>query len=188
MFKNSKPHQASRFERIWARYLKVFEKLGLSTLALSALATAGKAQNAHQGKFTLAAEAHWKDVTLPAGDYTFALPSDNAPYRLYIWGQGVGAIITDATADQRVISERSQLSPVDTAVGYTVQTFEAPELGVTFSYLTPTQKQLGHKEVRQETVPRTATASQVNESKNSIEVETASRQGKSHASPRDIYS
>jgi hypothetical protein len=188
MFRNSKPHQASRFERIWARYLRVFEKLGLSTLALSALATAGKAQNAYQGKFTLAVEAHWEGVTLPAGDYTFALPYDNAPYRLYIWGQGVGAIITDATADQRVISERSQLNPVDTAVGYTVQTFEAPELGVTFSYLTPTQKKSGHKEVRQETVPRTVPASQVSESKTSIEVETARRQGKSHASPRDIYS
>ena len=159
----------------WARYLKVFEKLGLSTLALSALATAGKAQNAHQGKFTLAVEAHWESVTLPAGDYTFALPSNSAPYRLYIWGQGVGAIITAATAGQRVISERPQLNLVDTVVGYTVQTFEARELGVTFSYLTPAQKQLGHKEVCQETVPRTAPASQVSESKTSIEVDTVSR-------------
>ena len=173
---------------IWDRYLKVFEKLGLSTLALSALATAGKAQNAHQGKFTLAVEAHWKDVTLPAGDYTFSLPSNSAPYRLYIWGQGVGAIITAAEADQKVVSERPQLNLVDTAVGYSVQTFEAPELGVTFSYLTPTQKESGHKEVRQESLPRTAPASQVSESKTSIEVETARRQGKSHASPRDIYS
>ncbi len=123
---------------IWARYLKVFAKLGLSTLALSALATAGNAQNAYQGKFTLAVETHWEGVTLPAGDYTFARPSNSAPYRLYIWGQGVGAIIMAATADQRVVSERPQLNLVDTAVGYTVQTFEASELGVTFSYLTPT--------------------------------------------------
>ncbi len=45
-----------------------------------------------------------------------------------------------ATADQRVVSERQQLNLVDTVVGYTVQTFEASELGVTFSYLTPIQK------------------------------------------------
>jgi len=128
---------------IWARYLKVFTKLGLSTLALSALATAGNAQNAYQGKFTLTVETHWEGVTLPAGDYTFALPSNSAPYRLYIWGQGVGAIVTAATADQRVVSERPQLNLVDTAVGYTVQTFDAPELGVTFSYLTVTQKAHG---------------------------------------------
>lgn len=160
---------------IWARFLKVFAKLGLSTVALSALATAGNAQNAYQGKFTLAVETHWEGVTLPAGDYTFALLSRSAPYRLYIWGQGVGAIITAATADQRVVSERPQLNLVDTGVGYIVQTFEVPELGVTFSYLTPTQKQLGHNEARQKTVTRTAPASQVSESKTSIEVHTASR-------------
>src|SRR5439155_4536443 len=96
-------------------------------ISLSALATTGNAQNAYQGKFTLAVETHWEGVTLPAGDYTFALPSNSAPYRLYIWGQGVGAIITAARADQRVVSERPQLNLVDNAVGYTVQTFDAPE-------------------------------------------------------------
>ena len=160
---------------IWSRYLKVFAKLGLSTLALSALATAGNAQNAYQGKFTLAVETHWEGVTLPAGDYIFALPSNSAPYRLYIWGQGVGAIIMAATADQRVVSERPQLNLVDTAVGYTVQTFEASDLGVTFSYLTPTQKNMGHKETRQKAMPQTAPASQVSENKTSIEVHTAGR-------------
>jgi hypothetical protein len=160
---------------VWARYLKVFTKLGLSTLALSGLATGGNAQNACEGKFTLAVETHWEGVTLPAGDYTFALPSKSAPYRLYIWGQGVGAVITATTADQRVASERPQLNVVDTAVGYTIQTFEVPELGVTFSYLTPTQKSAEHKEARQKTVPRTATASQVSESNTSIEVHTAGR-------------
>ncbi len=158
---------------IWARYLKLFAKLGLPTLALSALGTAGNAQNAYQGKFTLAVETHWEGVTLPAGDYTFALPSNSAPYRLYIWGQGVGAIITAATADQRVVSERPQLNLVDTGVGYTVQTFEAPVLGVTFSYLTPTQKHLGHKEARQKTVPQTAPVLQGSENKTFVEVHTA---------------
>jgi len=159
---------------IWARYLKLFAKLGLSTLALSALGTAGNAQNAYQGKFTLAVETHWEGVTLPPGDYTFTLPSNSAPYRLYIWGQGVGAIITAATADQGVVSERPQFNLVDTAVGYTVQTFEVPELGVTFSYLTPTQKHLEHQEARQKTVPLTAPASP-SENKTSIEVHTAGR-------------
>jgi hypothetical protein len=160
---------------IWARYLKVFAKLGLPTLALSALATAGNAQSAYQGKFTLAVEAHWEGVTLPAGDYTFALPTNSAPYRLYIWGQGVGAIITAAAADQKVVSERPQLNLMDTAVGYTVQTFDVPELGVTFSYVTSTQKHPRNKEARQKTMPRTTASSQVSESKTSIEVHTADR-------------
>ena len=123
---------------IWARYLKLFAKLGVT--ALVPLATARNAQIAYEGKFTLEVESRWKGVTLPAGDYTFALPSKSAPYTLYIWGQGVGAIIKDATADQRVDSKRPQSNLVDTAVGYTVQTFEAPELGVVFSYLTPIRK------------------------------------------------
>ena len=160
---------------IWARYLKVFARLGLSPVSLSALATAGDAQNAYQGKFTLAVETHWEGIALPAGDYTFALPSSSAPYRLYIWGQGVGAIITATTTDQRVFSERPQVNLVDTAVGYTVQTFEVPELGVTFSYLTPTRKQLGHREARKKTVPKAALVLQGTENNPSIELYTAAR-------------
>jgi hypothetical protein len=126
---------------IWARYLKLFAKLGVSqALALGPSATARNAQNAYEGKFTLAVETHWKGVTLPAGGYTFALPSKTAPYTLYLWGQGVGAIITATTADQRGDSKRAQSIPVDTAVGYTEQTFEVPELGLFFRYLTPTKK------------------------------------------------
>jgi hypothetical protein len=123
---------------IWARYLKLFAKLGVT--ALVPLTTVRNAQVAYEGKFTLETETHWKGVTLPAGDYTFALPSKSAPYTLYIWGQGVGAIIKDATADPRVDSKLPQSNLAETAVGYTVQTFEAPELGVVFSYLTPMRK------------------------------------------------
>jgi len=160
---------------IWARYLKLFAKLGLSTLALGTLATAGNAQNGYQGKFTLAVETHWEGVTLPPGDYTFALPSNSAPYRLYIQGQGVSAIIQAATADQGVVSERPQLNVVDIADVHTVQTFEAPDLGVTFTYWTPALKHMGRKEARQKTTPQTATSSQVGENKTFIEVHSGSR-------------
>ena len=157
---------------IWARYLKSVTKLGVAALALGALATTGNAQNAYQGKFTLAVETHWGGATLPAGDYTFALPSTSSPYTLYIRGEGVNAIITAATADDRVVSDHAQLNLVDIADVPTVQTFEAPELGVTFIYLPPTQKHLGRKEARQKTVSQTALASQVRENKTFIEVHT----------------
>jgi len=74
-----------------------------------------------------------------------------------------------------VVSERPQLNLVDIADVLTVQTFEAPGLGVTFTYATPTQKHMGRKEARQKTVPRTARASQASENKTSIEVQTAGR-------------
>jgi hypothetical protein len=160
---------------IWARHWKLFTKVGVAALALGALVTSGNAQNAYHGKFTLAVETYWGGATLPAGDYTFALPSNSAPYRLYIQGQGVSAIIQAATADKGVVSERPQLNVVDIADVHSVQTFEAPELGVTFTYWTPALKHMGRKEARQKTVPQAAPASQVGVNNTSIEVHTAGR-------------
>jgi hypothetical protein len=162
---------------IWARHLKLrlFTKLGLAALALGALATSGNAQNAYQGKFTLPVETHWGGATLPAGDYTFALPSTNPPYTLYIRGQAGNATIVAATTDDKVVSSHAQLSLVDIADVQTVQAFEVPELGLTFIYATPTQKHLGRKEARHKTVPQTAPASQTSENKISIEAYTAGR-------------
>ena len=160
---------------IWARRLKLLTKFGVAALALGALATSGMAQIAYQGKFTLPFETHWGGATLPAGDYTFTLPSNSAPYRLYIYGQGVSAIIQATTADQGVISERPQLNLLDIADVLTVRTFEVPELGVTFIYSTTTQKHMGSKEARQKMAPQNPPASQVSENKTSIEVRTAGR-------------
>src|ERR1700676_4437844 len=116
-----------RFEMISARYLRLFTKVVLAALALCALAASGNAQNAYQGKFTLAVETHWGGVTLPAGDYTFALPSAIAPYMLYIQGQGGNAIIMATAADEKVVSGHAQLNLVDVANVQNVQRFEAPE-------------------------------------------------------------
>jgi hypothetical protein len=160
---------------IWARHSKLFTKLGVAAFALGALAISGNAQNAYQGKFTLTVETHWGNVTLPPGNYTFTLPSNSAPYRLYIQGQGGTAIIQSTAVDQRVISERARLNLVDIADVHSVQTFEAPELGVTFTYWTPSQKHLGQKEARQKTVPQAAPASQASETNTSIEVHTTGR-------------
>jgi RNA polymerase sigma-70 factor (ECF subfamily) len=46
---------------------------------------------------------------------------------------------------------------------HTAQTFEAPELGVTFTYWTPTQKHMGRREAGQKAVLQTVPASQVRE-------------------------
>jgi hypothetical protein len=160
---------------IWARQLKLLTKLGMAAVALGTLATSGNAQNVYQGKFTLTVETRWGSATLPPGDYTFTLPTNRAPYRLYIQGQEVSDIIQATTADQRVVSERPQLNLVDIADVHAVQTFEAPELGVTFTFWTPAQRHMGRKEARQKKVPQTAPASQASENKTSIEIHTAGR-------------
>src|ERR1700756_65922 len=104
MSRNSKPHRKRRFDMIWAGHLKSFTKIGVAALALSALAASGNAQDSFQGKFTLPFETHWGSATLPAGDYTFTLPSNSAPYTLYIQGKGVSAIVVANTADQKIAS------------------------------------------------------------------------------------
>jgi hypothetical protein len=161
---------------IWARRLKLLTKFGVAALALGALATSGKAQNAYQGKFTLPFETHWGGATLPAGDYTFTMPSTSYPYMLFIQGQGVNAIIMAAAADEKVVSGHAQLNLVDNADVQNVETFEAPELGLTFNYATPKQKHMRRKEARQKMAPQTAPASQVSGNKTtSIEVRSAGR-------------
>jgi hypothetical protein len=175
MSRNSKPHRTRRFEMIWGRHLKLFTKIGVAAFALGALATSGNAQNAYQGKFTLPTETHWESATLPAGDYTFAMSSAGSQYRLYIRGARVDAIIMPASTDDRAVADHAQLNLVDIADVQTVQTFDAPELGLTFFYLTPTQKHAGHKEAHQKTAAQTPPATKVSENRTSIAVYAAGR-------------
>jgi hypothetical protein len=160
---------------IWARHLKLFTKLGLTVLALGALATSGNAQLAYQGKFTLPVETHWGGATLPAGDYTFTLPSTASPYKIYLRGEAGNAIIMTVITDYKVVSSHAQLNLVEIADVETVTTFEVPELGLTFIYATPKQKHITRKEARQKTAPQTAPASQASENRTSIQVHTAGR-------------
>jgi len=159
----------------WARHLKLSTKLGVAALALGALATSGSAQNAYQGKFTLPFETHWGNATLPAGDYTFAMSSASSQYRLYIRGAQVNAIIMATSTDDRAVADHAQLNLVDIADVQTVQTFDAPELGLTLVYLTSAQQHVGHKEAHQKTASQTPPATKVSENRTSIAVYAAGR-------------
>ena len=160
---------------IWARNLKLFTKVAVAAFALGALATNGNAQNIYEGKFTLPFEAHWGSATLPAGDYTFVMSSASSEYRLYIRGEKVNAIIMAAAADEKAASGHAQLNLVNIADTQTVQTLDAPELGKTFVYSTPTQKHMGRKEAHQKTAPQTAPATQSSENRTSIAIQAAGR-------------
>jgi len=166
--------ETRKFTMIWVRLVKLVMKMGMAALVLGALATSGKAQNAYQGKFTLPSETRWGSATLPAGDYTFTLPSKSAPYRLYVHGEKATAIIQVATAED-LISAHAQLNLVDIADMNTVESFDAPELGVTFIFWTPSQKHMSSKEARQKTLPQTAPASQASENQASVDVHPAGR-------------
>jgi hypothetical protein len=158
----------------WARLFKAVTKVCTAALVLGAVATSGKAQSIYHGQFTLPVETRWGNATLPAGDYTFTVSSASSQYRLYIDGQKTNAIIHTLTAENAT-SRNAQLNLVDIADVYSVETFDAPELGLTFTYWTPTQKHMSSKEARQKAVPQAAPATQGTENKTSIAVYSAGR-------------
>jgi hypothetical protein len=158
-----------------ARYLKVVSKLGLAALALGLLAGGGNAVTAYQGKFTLPFEVFWGGSTLPAGDYTFVLESQSSPYTLYIRGQKANVIVRALSADTGVLASSARLDLVDISEVHTIKNFEAPELGVTFSYYTPKEKHTAPKEVRHKGLSQTEPATQVCQNKVSISVQPLGR-------------
>ena len=111
---------------IRARFLRLFAKTGPAALALGTLAASGQASDMYRGKFTLAAETHWGDVTLPAGDYTLDPPSTSFPYTFYIHGKTADAMVMVVTIDEAVASHNARLGRVDVAAAPIVQKFQAP--------------------------------------------------------------
>jgi hypothetical protein len=75
----------------------------------------GKAQDAYKGAFTLPFEAHWAGAVLPAGDYTVSMPSTDAPYLLFVRGEGKSVIIFANTASEKSLSDDSKLTVVNMA-------------------------------------------------------------------------
>jgi len=158
-----------------ARCLKVVSKLGLSALALAIVGAATNAVTIYQGKFTLPFEVNWAGSTLPAGDYRFELESQGAPYTIYIYGQKRNVIIRAVSGDTGTLSTRAQFDLVDIAGVHAIKAFEAPELGVTFTYFTPKEKNTAPKEVHHKGAPQTDPASQVSARKMSIAVQLSGR-------------
>jgi hypothetical protein len=103
------------------------------------------------------------------------MSSASSDYRLFIRGEKVNAIIMAAAADEKVVSGPAQLNLVDIADTQTVETFDAPEIGKTFVYLTSAQKHMGRKEAHQKTAPQTAPATQASDNRTSIAVQAAGR-------------
>jgi hypothetical protein len=160
---------------IWAQLVKLVRTVGIAALVLGALATTGKAQQSvYQGKFTLPVETHWGNATLPAGDYTFTVASAAAEYRLYIRGQRSNFIISTATAEGAT-PQHAQLNLVDIADKYTVETFDAPQLGLTFTYWTPKQKHMPSNVAHQNAAPQATPETQATENRTSIAVYSAGR-------------
>jgi len=69
---------------------------GFSALALLGMSLAPasvKAQLALKGSFTLPIETQWGTAVLPAGDYTFTLPSLASPYTMIVRGENANLMV-----------------------------------------------------------------------------------------------
>ena len=157
-----------------ARLVKLVAKISIAALVLGTLAPSGKPQNLYQGRFTLPVETRWGNATLPAGDYTFTVLPASAQYRLYIRGQRSNFIIPTVTADNAT-PQHAQLNLVNIADKYTVETFDAPELGLTFTYWTPKQKRMPSNVAHQKATPQATPETQATENRTSIAVYSAGR-------------
>jgi hypothetical protein len=159
----------------WARLFKAVTKVCMAALVLGAVATSGKAQSSiYHGKFTLPFETRWGAATLPAGDYTFTVSSASAEYRLFINGQKANAVVQTLTADSAT-TQHAQLHLVNNSDVYSVATFDAPELGLTFTYWTPKQKHMSSKVARQKAAPQAAPTTQAAQNELSVPVYSAGR-------------
>jgi hypothetical protein len=116
---------------------KFLTSTALAALALLSLPGPGKAQDAYQGKFTLPFEAHWGKATLPAGDYTIALPKAVAPYMLTVQGQGKNVMVFTGAAADEPAAHDSALTVSRIGTVQVITGLRAAELGLTFTYLVP---------------------------------------------------
>ena len=114
------------------RSLKFLNLLALVALALCFSAGLGKAQDAYKGTFTLPFEAHWAGAVLPGGEYTISMPSTNAPFMLFVRGEGKSVVILANGWADRQLSDDSKLTVVNMDGTETIAHLEAGQLGLTF--------------------------------------------------------
>ncbi|HEV2495006.1 MAG TPA: hypothetical protein VG204_18245 [Terriglobia bacterium] len=120
------------------RKLKFLNQIALGVMTMCLFAGLGKAQAVYKGEFTLPFEAQWGSAVLPPGTYAFSISTASSPglrYAVFLNGEGKNAIILPLTMpEQKVSSDDSHLTLVNTGGRYVVQSFQAAELGETFDY------------------------------------------------------
>jgi hypothetical protein len=108
------------------RSLKLAVAVGVSLLATcftANLAKAGDGSLAYKGTFTLPFEAHWGNLVLPAGDYSFKIDSQTPANTILVrrGSQNVGFVLIGSVTDP-ASTGKSELVAVPTGGVYRVST------------------------------------------------------------------
>ena len=111
--------------------------LGLFSVAASALPAA--AQTVYKGQFTLPHEVRWQNAKLPAGDYTFSLPS-LAPFSAMTITGPDGSVLEVAHVNSGRQSDGPSVLILEQHDGtYFVREMDLSEISVQICYNLPKQ-------------------------------------------------
>ena len=105
----------------------------VTTLCWSA--SLASAQSAIRGEFTLPFDVHWGEAVLPAGQYTFDLPSTRTPKVIQVRGQSANVLLmAQGTADLPSLTEDSALTLVRSGGNHIVRSLRLGPIGTSLYY------------------------------------------------------
>ncbi len=116
------------------RSFTLIKTLVLALAALYGFASSASAQSAIRGEFTLPSEIVWGQAVLPAGDYSFNLPSTRAPEIIQIRGEGKSVLIMAQATSDLPASSDSALVLVRNGDRSVVSSLRLAPLGITLHY------------------------------------------------------
>jgi hypothetical protein len=116
---------------------RILATVGLGLLALGAFALPTPAQNRISGSFKLSHEVRWQSVTLPAGDYTFSLPSVARTSPMVVTGPNGSVFELAAVISERHANKTSVLVLQRFGGTFFVREIYLDTIGVQLDYTIP---------------------------------------------------
>jgi hypothetical protein len=117
-----------------------FESVKTIAMAVGILCVSAglaSAQSAIKGEFTLPSEIHWGRAVLPAGQYSFNLPSMRAPQIIQVRGEGVNVMLMVQAAGDRPTPTDSALVLVRQGDKSVVRSLRLAPLGTSLYFAAP---------------------------------------------------
>jgi hypothetical protein len=119
---------------------RIFAIAALGLFSVAAFPRPAVAQSGFQGRFTLPYEVRWQNVTLPAGDYTFLIPStDVLMSRMTITGPEGSMYELGNIVSHRQSSDRNVLILEQRGGTYFVRELDLSTVGAQIRYQLPKQ-------------------------------------------------
>jgi len=120
-----------------ANFSRILAITAIALMALCASATPASAQNAFKGSFTLPEDVRWANASLPAGDYSFVLPSNSVPAQIVLQGPNGGAFIMTSATDKRQDGDVSKMTIERRGATRFVRDIYLADLGLHLRYRVP---------------------------------------------------